>query len=188
MAHEINRLTMAIALALVSVGAFCADDWHAGPESKVGFTADQAGVPVNGQFDKFTADIHFNAKNLTASHFDVRIDLASVMTDDEDRDVNLKGPEMFWAGRYPEAQYVTAGIASLGGGKYQAQGKLTLRGVTMDVPITFTFLQTGSKATLEGGGQIMRLAFGVGKGQWASTDSISDPVKVEFKLNLTAGS
>jgi len=63
-------------------------------------------------------------------------------------------------------------------------GALTLRGVTKDVPIDFQFTQSPAGATLSGSAKLKRLDFGVGQGDWKSTEWVEDAVKIRFSLVL----
>jgi Uncharacterized conserved protein len=69
--------------------------------------------------------------------------------------------------------------------KFGAVGKLTLRGVTREVPIEFTFETDKSGAWLKGSGTVKRLDFGVGQGEWKDTQSIANEVQVRYALLLT---
>ncbi len=75
-------------------------------ESKLTFVGEQAGAQFEGNFDKFTADISFDPKNLAASRFDVKIDTASVNTQDGERDTTIKSADLFDVKKFPSAQYV----------------------------------------------------------------------------------
>ena len=63
-------------------------------------------------------------------------------------------------------------------------GKLTLRNVTREVPIEFTFDQKDKSAWLKGSAQLKRLDFGVGQGDWKDTENVGNEVKVNFVLLL----
>ena len=67
---------------------------------------------------------------------------------------------------------------------YSAQGALTLRGVTKDVPIDFQFTPSAGAAKLVGTASLKRLDFGVGQGDWKSTEWVADAVKISFSLVL----
>jgi polyisoprenoid-binding protein YceI len=71
-----------------------------------------------------------------------------------------------------------------GGNKYAAVGKLTLRNVTREVPIEFTFEKKDGSAWLKGSAQLKRLDFGVGQGDWKDTSTVANEVKVSFVLLL----
>ncbi len=169
----------AAAASAAGVTSYAAD----GAQSRVDFTGVQAGAEFKGVFHKFTAAVDFSADALATSHFDVQIDLSSEDSSDKDRDQTIKGPDIFDVAHNPTAHYVTKTIAKTANG-YSAVGALTLRGVTKDVPIDFQFSQADGGAKLEGTAKLKRLDFGVGQGDWKSTEWIADAVKVSFSLLL----
>jgi polyisoprenoid-binding protein YceI len=162
-----------------TAAAYAADAAH----SRLEFTGVQAGAEFKGVFHAFTAAIDFAPDALATSHFDVQIDMSSEDSMDKDRDQTIKSADLFDVAHHPAAQYVTKSITKTASG-YTAIGTLTLRGVTKDVPIDFQFTQTAGGATLEGSAKLKRLDFGVGQGEWKSTESISDAVKISFSLLL----
>jgi len=64
---------------------------------------------------------------------------------------------------------------------YDAVGKLTIRGVSRDVHVPFSFQPAGS---LIGKTTIKRLDFGVGQGDWKATDQVGNDVSVSYALRL----
>lgn len=162
--------------------------WAADPAtSSLEFQFVQAGAETTGKFARFTANIDFNPADLAHARFDVAMDVASGDTSDKERDDVLRGADLFNTATYPRATYVATQFAAKGA-SYEAQGKLTLRGVTRDVPLSFSF-QPGAEAgkpvaTLKGTAKIKRLAFGVGQGDWKSTEWVSDDVQISFSLLL----
>jgi len=185
-AHRLaGRLVVGCTASLVAVVALAAAQWSMQPkESKLTFVGEQAGAKFEGSFDKFTADIAFDADNLAASRFDVKIDTASVNTQDGERDDTIKSADLFDVKRFPTAQYVADKFTAQGGNKYSATGKLTLRNVTKDVPIEFTFENKAGDAWLKGTAKIKRLDFGVGQGEWKDTSTVGNDVQVRFALRL----
>jgi polyisoprenoid-binding protein YceI len=172
-------------LLLLVSAAFAAVQWHMQPqESQLSFVGTQAGAQFEGKFEKFTADIQFDANNLANSRFDVAIDTASVNTRDAERDATIRSADLFAVKQYPTARYVTEKFTATGKNKYTAAGKLTLRNVTKDVPIEFTFEENSSGAWLKGSASIKRLDFGVGQGDWKDTATVANEVKVRFALLL----
>jgi polyisoprenoid-binding protein YceI len=151
--------------------------------SRIDFTGIQAGAEFKGTFHKFAATIEFAPDALSTSHFDVVIDLNSVDTIDKDRDTTIRGPDIFDVAEFPTAHYVTHVITKTPTG-YSAVGSLTLRGVTRDVPIDFQWVASPAGAKLQGTAALKRLEFGVGRGDWKSTEWISDSVKIAFSLGL----
>jgi len=151
--------------------------------SRLEFVGVQAGAEFKGVFHRFTAAIDFAPDALANAHFDVQIDMSSVDTLDKDRDGTMRGADLFDVARFPTAHYVTRSFVNTAAG-YTAIGALTLRGTTKDVPIDFQFATTSEGAKLVGTAKLKRLDFGVGQGDWRSTEWVGDIVKVAFSLDL----
>jgi polyisoprenoid-binding protein YceI len=165
-----------------AAGSFTADP----ATSRLEFTGVQAGAEFKGVFHKFTASVDFSPDALAAAKFDVVIDLSSEDTMDKDRDGTIRGADVFDVAHFPAARYVTRVFSKAAAG-YTAVGSLTLHGVTKDVPIAFKFSPAAAGgATLSGTAELKRLDFGVGQGDWKSTEWVADAVKVSFTLNLKA--
>ena len=180
-----KKIVSLLALTLLLGIAAAATQWTMQPkQSKLTFVGTQAGAPFEAVFEKFTADIKFDPKDLAGSRFDVKIDLASVNSSDGERDDTIKGPDLFAVKQFPTGHYVADKFTDKGAGKFSATGKLTLRNVTKDVPIEFTFEDGKDGAWLKGTANLKRLDFGVGQGEWKDTASVANEVKVKFALLL----
>jgi polyisoprenoid-binding protein YceI len=154
--------------------------------SRLGFTANQSGGDFEGQFGKYTAKIAFADADLAGSHFDVEVDTSSVDTGDDERDTALRSSDLFDVGRFPKAHFVSTRFTRKSAGQYEAAGKLTIRDVTRDIVVPFTFAATSGKpAELKGGVTLNRLDYGVGQGDWKDTTWVADEVRVKFDLRLT---
>jgi polyisoprenoid-binding protein YceI len=186
----LRRLTPAMAwlaplcLSAAVSAAGPATGYTADPQqSRLEFVGVQAGAEFKGTFHKFSADVEFAPDALASSRFDVQIDLKSVDSMDKDRDTTIRGSDIFDVAHYPTAHYVTRSFTKTAAG-YTAVGALTLRGVTKDVPIDFQFTQAAAGAKLDGTAKLKRLDFGVGQGDWKSTEWVADAVKISFSLVL----
>ena len=183
-----KRIIVAAAIAgLLSAAAAAADNAASysadAQQSKLEFTGVQAGAEFKGVFHKFTAAVDFAPDALAGSHIDVQIDVNSVDSMDKDRDATMRGKDIFDVAHMPAAHYVTKTIAKTAAG-FSAVGALTLHGVTKDVPIDFQFTNAAGGAKLAGTAKLNRLDFGVGQGDWKSTEWVADAVKVSFSLVL----
>ena len=71
---------------------------------------------------------------------------------------------------------------------YDAVGKLTLRGVSRDIHVPFSFRTADEQGKpagyLLGKTTIKRLDFGVGQGDWKSTEWVGNDVAVSYSLRL----
>lgn len=157
--------------------------------SQLRFSFVQAGATNTGHFGKYTTDVLFSDANLEASRIDVSVDIASIDTGDKERDDTLKSADLFDLKKFPQARFVTSRIVASGGaGRFEAQGKLTIRNVTRDIRIPITFQtkpeQGKSVGYMTGRVTVKRLDYGVGQGDWKSTEWVGDDVTVTFSLRL----
>jgi polyisoprenoid-binding protein YceI len=148
----------------------------------------QAGAQNKGTFRKYATTLDFAADNLAASKLDVVVDMTSLDTGDKERDDTLRGSDLFDVAKSPQARFTSAQIVKTANG-YDAVGKLTLRGVTRDthVPFTLRTATEGGKPVsyLTGKTTIKRLEFGVGQGDWKSTEWVGDEVTITYSVRLT---
>jgi polyisoprenoid-binding protein YceI len=180
-----TRLSIAIVLSSAALAAALPRASHpAEGGGSLTFEAIQAGAVFTGRFDRFRADIDFDPADPSACRFDVRIETASADTLESQRDEVLKGPDFFWVQQHPVATYTGRGCRADGKG-YALDGELTLRGVTRIVPLRFTYAPGENAAGIEGSARLSRLDFGVGQGEWQSTEWVGDAVTVRFDLLLS---
>ena len=148
----------------------------------------QAGAQNKGTFKKYTTTLDFAADNLAASKLDVVVDMTSLDSGDKDRDDTLRGSDLFDVAKNPQARFTSTQIVKTANG-YDAVGKLTLRGVSRDTHVPFTLRtateQGKSVSYLTGKTTIKRLEFGVGQGDWKSTEWVGDEVTVTYSVRLT---
>lgn len=110
--------------------------------SMVGFRVRHLFTKVNGQFRAFEGAIEFDASNLTASKVSVTIKAASVDTNVEARDKDLRSKRFFDVDRYPTLTFNSAAISDVAGGSGKIKGQLTMHGITRDVVLDAEYLGT----------------------------------------------
>jgi polyisoprenoid-binding protein YceI len=176
-------MKMLLLLFVSLAGNAAAADWTALPGSTLGFTGSFQGEAFEGRFGKFSPQIRFDPAHLDKSRFDVRIELGTADTRNDERDEMLLSSEFFDARRQPEARYLATRFRALGGNRYVADGVLTLHGASKPVPLSFTWT-AGAKPVLDGQATLKRLDFAVGSGDWADTDLLPNEVKVRTRLLL----
>ena len=178
---------LALLLALNALPAMAAVFNAVVPEkSTVSFVAKQMNVPVEGGFRKFSAQISFDPAKPESGKAQIEIDLASIDAGSTEANDEVKGKAWFNTRDYPSAKFVTSGLKSLGGNRYQASGKMTIKGRTRDVVAPFTAKMAGNTLLIDGDIPIPRLQYGVGDGAWADTATVADEVQVRFHLTLSA--
>jgi polyisoprenoid-binding protein YceI len=150
----------------------------------------QADAQNKGKFDRFTVTLDFSPDNLAASKLDVIVQMASVDTGDKERDDTLRSADLFAVDKFPQAHFTSSQITRSANG-YEATGKLTLRGVSREVHVPFSW-KSGNEAGkptgyLVGKTILRRLDFGVGQGDWKSTEWVGNEVPVSYSLRLVSG-
>ena len=144
----------------------------------------QAGAENTGSFRQFATELQYDANRLAASSLKVTVQIASLDTQDKDRDTELQGADLFDAKKYPTAQFVASSFAKGANGGVEAVGKLTLRGVTHELRIPLSIHSTANGVELSGETTIRRLEYGVGQGDYKSTEWVGDEVKLQYKVPL----
>jgi polyisoprenoid-binding protein YceI len=148
------------------------------------FSFSQAGATNTGSFKSFSTELNYDAKNLAASSLRVTVQIGSLATQDQERDDTLKSADLFDAQKFPTAQYTANSLAKTASGGIEAVGKLTLRGVTRDLRLPLTIRPGANGVELSGEVTLKRLDFGVGQGDWKSTETVGDAVKLQYKVPL----
>lgn len=152
--------------------------------SEITFGFKQENVPGNGKFRKFTAQVTFDAAKPEATKAAVEVDVTSVDLGDPGWNADIQGASWFDTRKYPKATLTVAGAKALGGGRFEAPAKFTLKGITRDVTATFTTKAEAAGTLLEGSVPLKRTDHKVGDGAWSDTKMVADEVPVRFKLFL----
>lgn len=179
----IFALVMIVALPVSAMAAV----WQVRPaESSITITATQQGADFPAQFKKFQTEIKFDPADLAHSSVVATIDTSSFDSQSQDRDAQVKTSDWFDVAKFPVARFETKSFKDLGGGKYEAAAKLTIRGVTKDVTFPFSLTIKGKVAKMTGSLTLLRTDYGVGQGSWAATDWVGGNVKVNVALTADA--
>jgi polyisoprenoid-binding protein YceI len=158
------------------------DPWTIDPKaSALSFSVAQVGSIVSGRFPTWTGELVLDPGSLATARIDIKIDTRPVSTNNRDVDSLMKGPNFLDVQKFPEARFVATSISG-SGERYEARGKLTIRGVTRDVVLPFTLRLQGNQATARGSLQIKRLDYGIGRNEWASTNYVADAVSIEVTV------
>jgi polyisoprenoid-binding protein YceI len=166
-----------------------APSWQIEAGSKVGFTAYQAGAPVEGVFGRFAAELRFDAAELGLSRVEVAIEMASVDSRSKDRDDTIRSAALFDVATWPTARFETTRFSAAGDGAFRAEGKLTLRDVTRAVVLPFRLAVADHpdqpaawRARATGELTVKRLDYGIGQGLWQDTSVVGDEVVITIDI------
>ena len=158
-------------------------------KSSLEFQFVQAGAQNKGKFTKFPVAIDAAPDGSSVSRLDVTVEMGTLDTGDKERDDTLRGPDLFSVKQFTQAHFVATQITKTANG-FDAVGKLTLRGATRDQHVPFTFRTANEQghtvAYLAGRTTIHRLDYGVGQGDWKSTEWVGNDVTVSYNVRLIA--
>jgi polyisoprenoid-binding protein YceI len=154
-------------------------------QSEVTFVTKQMGVPVEGRFRKFDAQIQLDPKKPEGGSVSVSIDTASAGLGVPESDAELPKAIWFNVAKFPQATFKSTAIKGLGSGKFEVAGKLDIKGNVRDVVVPVQITQSGGNSTATGSFVIKRLDFKIGEAEWTDTTVVANDVTVKFKLALT---
>ena len=153
--------------------------------SVVRFAAGLFGSQIRGQFKRFDAHIRLDPARLGESRIVVRVDPESIDTRNSERDAELKKPDWFNTGVFPDIRFETSHLEHTTDG-YRATGTLTILDVSqvMNVPFELEVESDNGDyvASIRGTTTLTRTGFGLGKGNWGKTSVVRDEVVVDVEL------
>jgi polyisoprenoid-binding protein YceI len=147
---------------------------------------------ARGRFEKFSGTVDFNENDPTRATIDIRIDVASINTNEPQRDAHLRSADFFEADKYPTLTFKSKRIEKIDARHGRIIGDLTIKGITKEVVLEAEYAGTiktpfgttsaGASATTK----INRKDWGL---TWnmaleAGGFTLGDEVKIEIELEL----
>ena len=153
-------------------------------QSEISFVTKQMGVPLEGHFKKFDAQISFDTAKPDAAKIAFTVDSGSATLGVPESDAELPKAAWFNVAKFPQASFQSSTVKALGGGKYQISGKLTIKGNVKDIDVPVALSQANGVTTASGQFALKRLNYKIGEGEWADTSMVADDVQVKFKFAI----
>jgi len=148
---------------------------------------------VRGTFKKWSGQLELDEDDLSLSRVQVEFDVASIDTQEAQRDGHLRSADFFDAALFPRMTFASTGIERAGEARYRVSGDLTIRGVTRPVVLD---VEDGGRAKhpmvgdMRAGfsvrGSILRSDFGLTWNAVLETGGVAVSDKVEIDLELQA--
>jgi polyisoprenoid-binding protein YceI len=192
MSRTFARLSLTLTAAL-SLGAALPAFGQAAPKpallvatgSEISFTTRQMGVPVEGKFGRFNAQIALDPKRPETGSVSFTIDTGSARFGSAELDAEV--PKATWlnVALFPQATFTSSGVKAISAGRFEVVGKLTIKGATRELVVPVQVTQSGATSQASGSFVIKRLDYKVGEAEWADTSLLANDVQVRFKLALT---
>lgn len=175
--------TLALALPLAAQD-FKIDSKH----SSANFSVKHLMVStVRGRFaGGVNGTIHLDSDDMAKSSVNAVITASTISTDNERRDKDLRSDHFFDVEKYPEIRFQSSRIEKRGDG-YVAVGNLTMKDVTKQIELPFTFtladVKGQKKLGIEASTKLNRLDYHINYDPSGTT--VGKDVKIE--LDLEAG-
>lgn len=153
--------------------------------SSIVFTGVHAGVPFEGRFSRWRADIRFDPQNLAQSSAVVTVETASAADGVPLHDQSLPQEEWFDAASHPTATFRTSEFRRRGDNTFAARGTLTLKGRSVDVDLPFTLRIDGDRATMDGTADLDRRELDLGMASDPDFEYVSRDIGVRVHVVAT---
>jgi len=154
-------------------------------QSEITFQVKQSGVPIDGRFRKFDAQLVLDPKAPQTGTATITVDTGSATVGFAESDVELPRAPWFNSAKFPRAVFQSSAIQALGGGRFQASGKFELKGTARDLVVPVTIVQSGAQSTASGEFVVKRLDYKIGENEWTDLSLVANDVRVRFKLVFT---
>jgi polyisoprenoid-binding protein YceI len=184
-----KKINTLVALVFFVSSAFAQTTWSLDKShTRIGFVVTHMVVTeVEGNFKDFEGSIVSKAADFNGAEVKFTAQTASIDTDHEKRNADLKSPTFFDAEKYPVITF--AGTLVKDGGKYKLKGDFTMHGVTKAVEFDVTYggsIETGrgTKAGFKLTGKINRRDYGLTWGAKVPTGElvVADTVEIVCKI------
>ncbi len=135
-----KRISLSFAVVAIALFAFkpiASLTWDADKaHSKLGFSITHLMISdVEGSFKNFSSKITASKDDFSDAVVELRADVTSVNTENDQRDAHLKGEDFFNVAKYPELIFKSTSVKKLAENKYKVSGNLTLHGITKPVTL-----------------------------------------------------
>lgn len=187
-----HSLTTGLALCGLVLASICAPGLAAEysvvrtEKSSIRFVAKQMGVPVEGRFSRFNARVRFDPAKPDQSTAQIDVDLAGIDAGSAEANEEVKGKDWFNIKEIPVASFSATQLKSLGNNRFEASGKMNIKGQIRELTFPLTAKREGADMALEGSLPIHRLQYGIGGGVWSDPSVVADEVQLRFRLLLGA--
>ncbi len=151
--------------------------------AQVQFKGKESGKDFTGKFKKLTPVISFDVADLKNSSIEVTVDTSSILTGNSTYDGVLPTTEWFNVAKFPNAVFKSKSIKSIDNKNFEADGVLTILGVSKDIILPFELTIQNGKAHASGNVTLKRLDFGLGQSVDAKGDTVSNDVTVHFDVS-----
>jgi polyisoprenoid-binding protein YceI len=174
--------------SLIPVGTWVIDPAH----SSIAFSVKHMGIAtVRGRFTEFEGTFVIG-DDLASSTARGTVKVASITTNEDQRDAHLRSADFFNAAEYPEITFEAKHVEAIDDESSQLIGSLTMHGVTRDIKLTTVVQGTdvdpwgNERAGLEIVGVLKRSDFDMKFNQALGSGNVLVGDSVKLSLDLSA--
>ena len=171
----------------LATGTWSFDPAHSG----VNFKVRHLGLTnVRGRFNGVDAALVVG-DDLTSTRFEATIAVNTIDTNQPDRDAHLLSTDFFSADAHPTMTFASTAIRDVGGEEYEADGELTINGITKPVTLAVEFTGTAvnpadgkQRAGFIATAQILRDDFGIDFNMPLGIDKFALGKKIDIEIDV----
>ena len=147
---------------------------------------------VSGSFKNFNAEVTSEGTDFSTAQINLSAEMASISTNNEQRDAHLLNADFFEVEKYPELEFKSTKVEKLDSDTYTLYGELTMKGVTKPVKLNAEYNGVtkdpwgGERAGFVVTGKINRSDWGVNFNGVLETGGVmlSEEVKINGEIQL----
>ncbi|MFG3054291.1 YceI family protein [Kitasatospora sp. NPDC048239] len=192
-----TKTTTAVAVAEAPAGpelGHLTGDWTIDTtHSEVGFSVRHAMVTnVKGRFTEYDGKLHLNGTTPADSSAELVIKVASIDTNQAQRDEHLRTGDFFAAETHPEIRFRSTSAERLRGDSYRMTGDLTIKGTTRQVVLDLDYTGSATDAYgaervgFEGSAVLDRTDWGLTYNAALETGGVLIGEKVKLSFDISA--
>ncbi|MDR3653039.1 MAG: YceI family protein [Paludibacter sp.] len=186
-----RKISLSIAVMLFAISAF-SQTWTSDPaHSRLGFNITHLMIShVTGNFKQFEITATTSKPDYSDAKVELTAQIASINTDQEQRDTHLKSDAFFDAQKFPTLSFKSTSIKHIKDKEYKLFGNLTMHGITKPVELNVVFegkitnpMNKKEIAVFTITGLLKRSDFGIGTKFPAAM--VGDDVNIEASAELS---
>jgi polyisoprenoid-binding protein YceI len=174
--------------SLIPTGAWTVDATH----STIGFAVKHMGIAnVRGKFTEFEGTLEVG-EDLASSSARGSVKVASITTEEEQRDQHLRSPDFFNVEEFPQITYESTLVEAIDDESTSVVGNLTMHGVTREIKLKALVQGTdidpsgNERAGVEVVGVLNRSDFDMKFNQALGSGNVLVGDKVSVSLDISA--
>jgi len=170
-----------------------ADEWQFDPaHTRIYFDIKHIYATVRGGFTDFSGTVSIDPEDHAVTDVSMKVKVDSIDTGIQQRNNHLRSADFFDEGKYPLMTFESRSVEHIEGSHYRITGDLTIKDVTKEVTVPFTFLGAEDNpmdpkqmvAGYEARFTLDRLAYHVGTGKFFEMGVVGRDVDIIVTFEL----